>query len=62
MYQAVFAMFVFNWDGDGAPVMKVGFKYYWAVAVPLTFVVLVLWTLVTRSPSHGLEGVLQKLE
>jgi hypothetical protein len=41
--QAVFAMPFFNWDSDGSPVVKAGFKYYWAVAIPLTVLVLVVW-------------------
>jgi hypothetical protein len=36
---------VFNWDGNGAPAIKPGFKYYWAVAVPLTILVLGVWAL-----------------
>jgi hypothetical protein len=36
---------VFNWDGDGAPVIKSGFKYYWAVTIPLTILVLTAWAL-----------------
>lgn len=44
-YQAVFAMPVFNWDGEGVPVVSKGFGYYWAVTVPLTVLVLVSWGL-----------------
>lgn len=36
---------VFNWDGNGAPAIKPGFKYYWAVAIPLTILVLGIWAL-----------------
>jgi hypothetical protein len=36
---------VSNWNGDGAPFVKDGFKYYLAVAVPLTFLLLTLWAL-----------------
>ena len=35
----------FNWDDDGAPVIKSGFKYYWAVTMPLTILVLTTWAL-----------------
>jgi hypothetical protein len=36
---------VFNLgEGDG-PAIKNGFKYYWAIAIPFTFAVLVLWGL-----------------
>jgi hypothetical protein len=36
---------VFNWDGNGAPTIKPGFKYYLAVAIPLTILVLGIWAL-----------------
>jgi hypothetical protein len=49
-WQAIFAMPVFNWDGDGAPFVKEGFKYYWAVVIPLTFLVLVLWAFAMLLP------------
>jgi hypothetical protein len=45
LHQAIFAMPVFNWDGNGVPAVKAGFGYYWAVAVPLTILVLVSWTM-----------------
>jgi hypothetical protein len=48
--QAIFAMPVFNWNGDGAPFVKDGFKYYLAVAIPLTFLVLTLWALAMLLP------------
>jgi hypothetical protein len=35
----------FDWDSDGLPFVKQGFKYYWAIAIPLTVLVLVLWSL-----------------
>lgn len=40
---AIFAMPLFNWDGDGTPTIKDGFKYYWAIAIPLTVLVLGVW-------------------
>jgi hypothetical protein len=46
----MFAMPVFNWDSGGAPVVKVGFGYYWAVTIPLTLVVLLSWAFVMLAP------------
>jgi hypothetical protein len=40
----------FNWDGDGAPIIKSGFRYYWAVTVPVTILVLLVWTLARLLP------------
>jgi len=34
---------VFNWDGEQMPVIKTGFRCYWAFAVPLTILVLISW-------------------
>ena len=36
---------LFNWDNSTHPVVKDSFKYYWAIAVPLTILVLFLWGL-----------------
>jgi hypothetical protein len=47
---AIFAMPLFNWDGDGLPVIKDGFRYYWAIAIPLTVLVLLVWTLAMALP------------
>jgi hypothetical protein len=41
--QALFAMPFFNWDGGDLPIVKDGFKYYWAIAIPLTLLVLLIW-------------------
>jgi hypothetical protein len=41
---------VFDWDGVGAPAIKSGFKYYWAVAIPLTILVLTIWALGVSLP------------
>jgi hypothetical protein len=41
---------VFNWDGNGAPTIKPGFKYYLAVTIPLTILVLGAWALGTLLP------------
>lgn len=35
----------FNWDNKDIPVIKDGFKYYWAIAIPLTGLVLLIWAL-----------------
>jgi hypothetical protein len=35
---------VFNWDGSGL-VVKESFKYYWAIAIPVTVLVLLVWGL-----------------
>jgi hypothetical protein len=43
--KAIFAMPVYDWDGNGVPIVKSGFKYYWAVTIPLTAVVLLSWGL-----------------
>ena len=49
-WQAIFAMPVFNWDGSGAPFIKEGFKYYLAVVIPLTFLVLAVWAFAVLLP------------
>jgi hypothetical protein len=49
-WQAIFAMPVFNWDGGGAPFVKEGFKYYLAVVIPLTFLVLAAWAFAVLLP------------
>jgi hypothetical protein len=41
---------VFNWDKADAPFFKPQFKYYWAIVIPLTFIVLVLWALAMLLP------------
>jgi hypothetical protein len=40
----------FNWDGDGSPIVKPGFRYYWVVTVLVTILVLLLWTLARLLP------------
>ena len=39
---------VFDWDVRGASILKPGFGYYMAVAVPLTCVVLLIWAVTMR--------------
>jgi hypothetical protein len=49
---------VYNWDVNGAPMVKPGFKYYWAVTIPLTILVLMLWALamtIRREPKTKLN-------
>ncbi|KAF4624366.1 hypothetical protein G7Y89_g13803 [Cudoniella acicularis] len=41
----IFAMLLFNWDTGSHPIIKDSFKYYWAIAVPMTILVLLLWGL-----------------
>jgi hypothetical protein len=41
---------VFNWDTGSTPVVKDAFKYYWAIAIPLTFLVFVAWGIVMLLP------------
>jgi hypothetical protein len=36
---------VFNWEDGQGPAVKRGFKYYWAIAIPVTFLVLIFWGL-----------------
>jgi hypothetical protein len=50
LHQAIFAMPVFEWGANGAPVMKNGFRYYWAVTIPLTLLVLASWALAMLLP------------
>jgi hypothetical protein len=42
---AIFAMPLFDWDrgGNGKLVVKDEFRYYWAIAIPLTVLVLGTW-------------------
>jgi hypothetical protein len=47
----VFAMPVFDWDTAGnGPVTKKGFALYWAVTIPITLGVLIVWGLATGLP------------
>ena len=34
---------LFNWDDGTKPILKSRFKYYWAIAIPLTLFVLCVW-------------------
>jgi hypothetical protein len=59
--EAIFAMPMFNWDGNGAPIIGAGFKYYWAVTIPLTILVLATWAMGMFLPwkkwiTPGIEG------
>lgn len=54
---------VFDWDADGAPVMKPAFRYYWASTVPLTVTILLTWSLMILLPwSKWVEGLKGKGE
>lgn len=48
--KALFAIPVFNWDGDGFPLLKTGFGIYWAVTLPLTALVFVFWAIAMLLP------------
>jgi len=41
---------VIDWEAEGMPVVKKGFKYYWAVTAPLTLLVLASWGLAMLLP------------
>ena len=41
---------LFNWDGGSFPIVKGGFKYYWAFAIPLTVLVLLIWAAAVLLP------------
>jgi hypothetical protein len=43
----------FNWDGDGVPTINSGFRYYWAVTIPVTILVLLIWTLARLLPGKS---------
>jgi hypothetical protein len=40
----------FNWDDDGVPTINSGFKYYWAITIPVTLLVLFIWILARMLP------------
>lgn len=42
----------FNWDGDGVPTINSGFKYYWAITIPVTLLVLFIWILARMLPAR----------
>ncbi|KAE9375843.1 hypothetical protein N431DRAFT_207919 [Stipitochalara longipes BDJ] len=39
-----------SWDASGRPVANDGFKYFWAVAIPVTFLVVLMWAVATSFP------------
>jgi len=52
---------LFNWDNGSHPVIKDSFRYYWAIAVPMTVLVLLLWGLSVWLPwKEWLSGYLPK--
>jgi hypothetical protein len=50
---------LFNWDNDELPITKEGFKYYWAIAIPLTALVMLVWALAMFVPWKELVVKLQ---
>jgi hypothetical protein len=60
--KAIFAMPVYDWDGNGVPIVKSGFKYYWAVTIPLTAVVLLSWGLAMLLPWRAWVARISKSE
>ncbi len=47
---------LFDWDGGDVPVIKSGFKFYWAIAIPLTLLVLLVWAAGMLVPWRRLVG------
>jgi hypothetical protein len=41
---------MFSWGDNGLPVANAGFKYYWAITIPLTFLVLIMWAIAMLLP------------
>lgn len=41
---------MFSWDDNDLPVANSRFKYYWTVVIPITFLVLFVWGVVTLLP------------
>jgi hypothetical protein len=42
---------LFDWDADnGSSVFKAPFKYYWTVTLPLTFILILIWSLILLFP------------
>jgi hypothetical protein len=51
IFQALFAMPLLDWDAkNGSSVFKARFKYYWAVTIPLTFILILVWSLILLLP------------
>jgi hypothetical protein len=53
---------VFDWDERGVPIVKPGFKYYLAVTLPMTFLVLLTWPSAMFLPWKKWIGGHQKRE
>jgi len=54
---------LFNWDGGDLPVIKNGFKYYWAIAIPLTVLVLLIWAAAMLLPwKRWIPGIRRRNE
>jgi hypothetical protein len=58
-------MSVLDWEENGAPVIKPGFKYYCIATVALTVFVLLLWALAmafgSTSRAKGMGSKAQKI-
>jgi ABC-type microcin C transport system permease subunit YejB len=54
---------LFNWDGGDIPVIKKGFKYYWAIAIPLTVLVLLIWAAAMLLPwTRWIAGIRRQMK
>jgi hypothetical protein len=54
---------LFNWDGGDLPVIKKGFKYYWAIAIPLTVLVLLIWLAAMLLPwTRWIAGIRRQIK
>jgi hypothetical protein len=47
---------LFDWEGGDVPIIKSGFKFYWAIAIPLTLLVLLIWAAGMLVPWRRLAG------
>lgn len=52
-----------NWDGGDLPVTKKVFKYYWAIAIPLTMLVLLIWAAAMLLPwTRWIAGIRRQMK
>ncbi|KUJ23863.1 uncharacterized protein LY89DRAFT_776084 [Mollisia scopiformis] len=57
----IFAMPLFNWDSNDGPGIKGGFRLYWAIAIPLTVGVLLIWIISMTLPwNKWIDGLLRR--
>jgi hypothetical protein len=52
--QSLFSAPIFNWSDKGLPIANAAFKYYWAITMPLTLLVVVLWATAMLFPWNKL--------